>query len=557
MIKKAGSLFVTAYLLLIFGVYPFYMKEGYVDIGEGKYEFFLYCSLGALLILAIITLLYLSRSIYEHFHQKGTFLIDWEKISVSSTDVFVCIYLAIVSMSGAASEFRREAIWGVEGWHMGLVLWAVLCGLYLFISRFWKGEGWVWSVAVIVSTVVFLLGILDSFSFYLIPLDIREAGFISTLGNINWFCGYLSVLAPIGICFWFFRETSSKKNKLQFLILQAVCMGIYTVLAFMAGLCQGSNSVFLWFGGLFFVLLWIAVGRRKWLADWFFMVFLWGVSAQLIRLMRILFPGKYNYDLNNLCGLFTETNLSLWIAVIALLCYVGLLWIQRRSYHEQNDSEDNKTEVAENESSILQEGMNGREMWKDEDKQENVRRIRRILLIVPAVIVLLWVILSVVNTWTSLSGFLDAGLFLWDESWGNGRGAALKAGVHMFKEMSFVQRLIGVGPDCFASYAYSIDEVAVDLRRYFGASRLTNAHCEIATSLINVGILGTLCYVGIFASFIKRCFKRGAERAVFYMPAVCVVCYLCHNLVSFAQVLNLPFVILVVAMGERMLRRSR
>ena len=54
MAKKAGKLFVTAYLLLIFGIYPFYMREGYVDIGRAKYEFFIYCSLAALGILALI-----------------------------------------------------------------------------------------------------------------------------------------------------------------------------------------------------------------------------------------------------------------------------------------------------------------------------------------------------------------------------------------------------------------------------------------------------------------------------------------------------------------------
>ena len=54
MTTKAGNLFTTAYLLLIFCIYPFYMKEGYVDIWESKYHFFLYSSLAALLILAIL-----------------------------------------------------------------------------------------------------------------------------------------------------------------------------------------------------------------------------------------------------------------------------------------------------------------------------------------------------------------------------------------------------------------------------------------------------------------------------------------------------------------------
>lgn len=526
MIKKAGSLFVTAYLLLIFGVYPFYLKDGYVDVGEGKYEFFLYCSLGALFIFAIIALSSIGQSIYTRFRKKEVYLIEWDKIKISSTDIFVFMYLAVLSLSAVYSDFRKEALWGAEGWRMGLIVMALLCGLYLFISRFWDGTKIVWIVAGVCSVAVFLLGILDSFSFYLIPLPIREAGFISTLGNINWFCGYLSVLAPVGIGFWFFREIRVEENKFKFFTLKAVCLGIYTVIAFMAGLCQGSNSVFLWFGGLFFVLLWISAGNKRMLADWFFLLFLWGISAQLIRLARILFPGRYNYELNNLCGFFTETNISLWIALTALGGY-GVL-----RYFSQRDQIFGSLEMQKS------------------------GKIRGMLIGVLFGVILLWVILSVVNTWTKWSGFLGAGLFLWDENWGNGRGMAIKAGFQMFKEMPFGKKLIGVGPDCFANFAYSVDEIAVGLREKFGASKLTNAHCELLTSLVNVGILGTLCYVGIFISFVGRCMKKGMEKPLLYIPAICAVCYLCHNVMSFAQVLNLPFVILVIAMGENILRNK-
>ena len=50
-LKAWGELFCAAYLVLMFAVYPFYMERGYVDIGEAKYRFFIYCSLAALAIL--------------------------------------------------------------------------------------------------------------------------------------------------------------------------------------------------------------------------------------------------------------------------------------------------------------------------------------------------------------------------------------------------------------------------------------------------------------------------------------------------------------------------
>jgi len=33
-VMKAGNLLATAYMLIMFVLYPFYMKNGYADLGE-------------------------------------------------------------------------------------------------------------------------------------------------------------------------------------------------------------------------------------------------------------------------------------------------------------------------------------------------------------------------------------------------------------------------------------------------------------------------------------------------------------------------------------------
>lgn len=234
MIKKAGSLFTTAYLLLIFGVYPFYMKQGYVDIGKAKYHFFIFSSLAAAGIFTLISILLTAQGIYQWLKKRKMYLIDWNNLSI--VDLLVMMYAAEIFISYAFSDFRGEALWGTEGWYMGLVLKLILCALYFFISRLWDGNRFVWHMSIVISGVVFVLGILDRFSIYLIPLEIRQPEFISTLGNINWFNGYLSVLAPIGICMFLFQN----KN-----IYLKLFYGIYTIISFMAGVSQGGDSIFL------------------------------------------------------------------------------------------------------------------------------------------------------------------------------------------------------------------------------------------------------------------------------------------------------------------------
>lgn len=506
MIRKAGNMFITAYLLLIFGVYPFYMKQGYVDIGKAKYQFFIYSSLAAVGIFALIGMILAVQNLYCRLKRQEFWLIDWSRVSV--TDLFVMMYAAEVFISYSLSDYREEALWGTDGWYIGLVLLLTLCALYFFISRLWDDTKVVWYTGIAASGIVFLLGILDRFSIYLIPLQVRQPGFISTLGNINWFSGYLSVLAPIGICLFLFQ----KKNSFQ-----AFLYGCYTVIAFMAGFCQGGDSIFLFFGALFYILLWIAIKKEEWLKDYFLLLSLWGVAAQAVRVMRFFMPEAYNYDTNNLCGYATGSNFTLLAGGLAFAVYCILRKRQGK-------------------------------IRLDERKQKLVRKMMAGLLLGG---ILIWFFIAGLNTRIGISGLEQKSVLLLNENWGNGRGAAFSSAVSSFKEMPILHKLLGVGPDCFSAYAYSLPEVAEKLRTVFGDNRLTNAHNELLTCLINQGILGVCLFLGILISFVIRCMKKGEQNIIFYAFGVSVLCYFFHNMVSFQQVLNVSYLFLLMGMGSR------
>lgn len=497
MVKRAGNLFTTAYLLLIFGVYPFYMKQGYVDIGKAKYHFFIYSSLAATGIFTLIGVLLAMQSIYGRLKKRD---------KLSSVDLFVIMFATEIFISYALSDFRGEALWGTEGWYMGLVLKMTLCALYFLISRLWDGNRIVWYTVVAASGIVFVFGILDRFSVYLIPLEIRQPEFISTLGNINWFNGYLSVLAPIGICMFLF-ENKNKFKKLLF--------GIYAVVSFMAGLSQGGDSIFLFFAALFFILLWISIKKDYWMRNYFLLIFLWGLSAQLIRLMRVLMPNGYNYDLNNLCAYATGSNLTLFTGIFGIAVYGILVWKKEK-------------------------------LFINECIQKMVKKAIGAFLFGG---IALWIFIAVFNTTRGIPGLEEKSFFLLNENWGNGRGAAILAAIEGFKQMPVIHKIVGAGPDCFSVYVYSLPELAVKLREAFGNNRLTNAHNELLTCLVNEGISGVCLFLCVIVFFVKRCMKKGCENYVFYALAVCAVCYLCHNMVSFEQVLNLPFLFLLMGMG--------
>ncbi len=524
MIKKAGNYFTTAYLLLMFCVYPFYMENGYYNIGEAKYNFFMRISAAAFLILFVVYFLWQIGQIREKIGTRQAYLIEWDKVSL--TDLLVLLYATFLFLSYAFSDNKDEALWGTEGWYMGCILLLLLCGLYFLISRMWKGEMAVFYGALLASGLVFLLGICNRFSIYPLTADTSaQPDFISTLGNINWFCGYISVIAPIGMGLFVFESKSLWRRWL---------LAVYALITFMAGFCQGSSSVFLWFGGVFFFLLWISLQKQFFLKNWCLLLFIWGIAAQTVGVLRYVFEGSYNYNVDNICGYFTDTCISLWIAAAALIAWCFLRFFDycaERSLEEKK--EDSVTE-----------------------REQFVRRCRRWMIISICALFGAWAGVSFVHTCFGIPFLKDNSIFLLNQEWGHGRGAAFYAGIRTFSELPFLHKLIGAGPDCFAASAYEISELAGMLRENFGTARLTNAHNELLTALVNTGILGVCTYIAVFVSFISRCCKKGKDKVILYIPALCVFCYLVHNMVSFAQVLNYPFVFLLFGMGEAIMRRQ-
>ncbi len=518
MLKRIDHLFASAYLLLLFCVYPFYVQDGYVDIGEAKSRFFICVSIAAFFLLALCAAVHFAAFVRNRKGERRPYFIEWEQISL--TDLCVMLYGVAVFWSYILTDYREEALWGTQGWYMGAVPLLLLCGLYFMISRMWQGGELIMHGCMAASGAVFVLGVLNRFSFYPIRFEILQPDFVSTLGNINWYCGYLSVIAPVGVCLFLFPK-SRAQGKGQALPVR-LFYGLYVLICFTAGFCQGSSSVFLWFGALFLILLFLAADNRERILDWTVLVFLWGVCAQLVRLLRLLLPGRYNYDTDNLCGYFTDSPLTLWICLGAGLLYG---WVRMEK--------------------------------KEKDWEKRAGKIRKWLALSVCLLACLWLVLSAANTLWGIPSLRDKGMFSLNADWGNGRGCAIYAGAVIWKEMPLVHKLVGAGPDCFSKYAYSLPETERLLRECFGASRLCNAHCELLTGLVNTGVFGLVFYIGIFASFIRDCIKMGRKNTEVILFGVCAFCYLIHNMVSFAQVLNLPFAFLLMGMGTAVMRKIR
>lgn len=181
-LEEAVSLLLTAYLFIIFCIYPFYVKNGYSDIGNEKFQFYKYITVGGLGLILPLALLCIFFRIRDG------------KYRFSLTDWAVAGYGIAVILSYICSDFKEKGLWGEPGWNMGLMTQLAFVISYFLISFFWEYEENLLAAFIAAASAVFLLGVLNRFSIYPIDMGGTDIGFLSTLGNINWYCGYWAVL---------------------------------------------------------------------------------------------------------------------------------------------------------------------------------------------------------------------------------------------------------------------------------------------------------------------------------------------------------------------------
>ena len=516
--KEIGQGIMMAYFIVIAVIYPFYAPGGYVRIGEVKYTFFRNVTLVTIAVMILLILIWLLQK-----HSKGKLVELYQRMSVS--DWFAYGYLVVIMLSYLGSFYKTDALWGVEGWHMGIASQMMFAILYFLISRFFVCNlKWlfIWLAA---AGGVFVLGILNRYSVYPIRMKGQTETFISTLGNINWFCGYWAVIAPLGIALYWCADRKSVR----------IFARVFSGIAMLAGITQGSSSAYLVYLAIFGVLLIFSVQSNEKLFRFLELGMIFADSCMIGRIMRYM-PGlRYNYGNNiyptgsHITDLLLDKNTALWLLAGMAVCY-GLLYAVQK--------------------------YRGFQIGEHRTFQRYCRAALVFLYVVMTVIFLRNSDMLNCNKEVDETAAYKNGGVIFRDDWGNSRGAAWNCGIGAYRSMDMVHKTVGIGPDCFADYVYEIPELAERLVDQFGNERLTNAHNEWLTVLVNTGWLGVFCYAGIFITVWIRCARRAKGQPLLYVCAISILAYTVHNMVSFQQILSTPYIFIVLGMGEGLLRRT-
>ena len=123
-------------------------------------------------------------------------------------------------------------------------------------------------------------------------------------------------------------------------------------------------------------------------------------------------------------------------------------------------------------------------------------------------------------------------------------------------QSSWWRKLFGAGPDCFYHALYSMFDVngVIHPTGQWETAVYANAHNEWLNMLINQGIMGLICYVGIFGTSFVRLWRSRRQKQETYWGILAVAGYCVHGIVSFQQTISTPLIFAILGISEALLR---
>ena len=542
---------VCIFLFFLVCIYSFYAPEGYIQIATNKYLFFRkLCLITAGVMTPFAVLYYILPSGKKQGQNVP------EKISV--TDLFMFLYLCLNIVSYYFTQYREEALWGTDGWYMGFAMQLFFIGIYFFISRFYDGRINVLPLLMTASFLVFLWGILNRFSIYPIDMHFDSEQFISSMGNINWFCGFWSVFFVTGVVLY----VIASKQWIRIL------SGIYSILALGLAAVEGSDSAFLSMGAVFFFLFLLSFQKTVYMKRLLELGIFYCVACQVMRVIVKLDRKSLSMDTSTMWLMLGNLTLVVLIVLCILRIFLEKKDREYKKYIESDKTGEATERASKERSKEISKDTERLEINSAKTSKETISTEKELIrewkwlkyaaIGVTAGGLTVFLILLIINTRApgSLGALSKHSIFLFDGHWGSARGATWRDGLAIYQSFSWRERLFGVGQDCFAIYGYSIPELSARLTEEWPGSRLTNAHNECITHLVNVGIFGMLAFIGIFWSSFQRLLEKAKREPLCYVFAASLLSYFVHNQFSFAQVLNVPYIYMMLGLGESLMRRD-
>lgn len=364
-------------------VAPIYFEDSYFNMLQAKGRI---CSTVLLVFLAGAAVVCLWKRIGKE--QRAS------KIRFCGMDGVILAFGALALLSCALSEQPWDALWGMKGWCVGGMMMAGLSLSCCLLCRWLPCHQNLWLPVLGVNVVIFLLTILhgmgiDALYLHREILPKQWFDYLSTIGNLNWYVGYLCLLVPMLAVGYL----SSKQTGSQVIYLILLCLGIWNVV-----IC-GSDGIYLGFGFCMFFALPYLTATAKRMVRCMTLAAIYGLSL-LVCGIAPCFAGMRE-NTGGIAGNMLRPEAAMTVLIASIL---GALFAAR--------------------------------YWK----RLSAARVRQITIALE----LLLLVVAVYFLYHALTDFGDA--------WGTNRGKTWRTTWEIYQSLPLCQKLLGVGPEQLYSY---------------------------------------------------------------------------------------------------------
>lgn len=515
------------YLIAMLAIYPLTLGEGYGTLVYKKWDFFRYTTAVFVvlsLIFGILQYILKKQAERKKLNRQGTAIQDKKRRKVRGwplLDFLVLGYAVCTLISYAFAVDKETALWGVDTWYMGLVTQLLLVGIYFGVSGGYLGHfKYLKYLCAVVGAALSGIVILQRFGVDVMHLyegygaEVR-LDFVTTLGQVTWTSGYLSILLAAGIGIYYLTERQKQK------IFWGCCIGIGFGMEAVLNCDSGVIAVVF----AMMLVLWTAIGKKERILRFAEIVMIALAVIALIGLGERIWAERI-MPIDNIYLRVAQSPL-----IYVLLAAFLLFWflVKKDKIHIRNE-------------------------------KKYIAVFRGVYLGIIALGAIFLAILFWLHGKGYFAGSPTENYFRFTVWWGNSRGFIWRTGAAVFGDFPLLRKLFGCGPDCFTPYAYQLMGDAIN--EFWHNQLVPNVHNEWFNATINYGIVGGAFYLGIFLSASWKFLRSGlskmvSEHAELFGIGLAAAAYVVHNILCYQQIIAAPALFLLLGLGTAVMRRGQ
>ncbi|MDO4960297.1 MAG: O-antigen ligase family protein [Eubacteriales bacterium] len=524
--KNTITKIVNIYTLILIVVFPLFMINRYYDITEAKLYCYLYSTMAAAVLSLIVCIFCCVKNKNDRKQLAKAMNPANLKKSLRAADIFALIFLIVVILSTATSEWVYEAFWGNAARLQGgfLLTWYVIG--YLLISRFYVPKRYHADLMIAVGVFCSAWGILDYFGHS--PFGIADIQpFSSTFGNVNCVTAAEAMfLAAASVLFTGEVQDEKKAHIRSVLYLAAI------VIIFMGLECGRSANTLVSIGFIVCFIPFFAFRNKEGIVRYFIMLAAYISAMLIVAWISFTFPeitNPYWGELAIMANGHVKQLLVLFVLLIAAA--VALSQIFKKT------------------ASKLTADMKKKDAFLVSPSDKGLSRKLRMTWAVFGIIAFCGVVFLFYDAnagghaerYASVSSFL-----VFNDSWGHNRGFAWKLAAKYFKDFPLTKKLIGSGPETYSIYVL-IHDFNTTMREF--DFTFDSIHSEPLQRLFETGILGFLSYylMTAFACADGLRAKSAGIKTAGAAFAFAALTYTLQSIVNISVPIVLPMAIMSIA----------